>query len=166
MTYEIRSARSKDIPQIGAVGLASWERGIRPHVPQCEPDTIDVSSFTDFASACLDQIVVAVMDDRVVGFIATEHGDNCITDLWIDPSCESQGFGSALIEEAEQRISARGYHTAEISVLLQNERALGLYRHMKYEEVDRETKFHEVLKCEISSIRLRKHLPFNAVEIA
>lgn len=111
------------------------ETGHRPHLPQSAHEAITTASFADFASACLDQIVVAVKDDRVLGFIATEQADNFITDLWIDPDCESSGLGTALVEEAERRIAARGYHTAEISVLLQNERALGLYHHMKYEDV-------------------------------
>ncbi|EEA92091.1 N-acetyltransferase [Pseudovibrio sp. JE062] len=165
-TFEIRSARSKDISQIGTVGLASWKRGIGPHVPQVAHDTMSKASFTDFASACLDQIVVAVKEDRVLGFAATEHADNFITDLWIDPDYESSGLGTALVEEAERRIAARGYHTAEISVLIQNERALGLYHHMKYEDVFEATKFDEDLNCEITYIRLRKHLPFYAEEIA
>ncbi len=165
-TFEIRSARSKDIPQIGEVGLASWKRGIGPHLPQSAHEAITTASFADFASACLDQIVVAVKDDRVLGFIATEQADNFITDLWIDPDCESSGLGTALVEEAERRIAARGYHTAEISVLLQNERALGLYHHMKYEDVHEGTRFDKTMQCEIKYIRLRKHLPFYADEIA
>ncbi|KZL09438.1 Mycothiol acetyltransferase [Pseudovibrio axinellae] len=165
-TFEIHSARSKDIPQIGTVGLASWERGIAPHVPQAAHDTMNETSFKDFASACLDQIVVAVNKERVLGFIATENSDNFITDLWIDPECESKGLGSALVSETERRIAARGYNTAEISVLAQNERALSLYHHMGYEEVERAKKFHEKLNCEISYIKLRKHLPFYAEEIA
>ena len=165
-TFEIRSARSKDIPQIGEVGLASWKRGIGPYVPQVAHDTMSKASFTDFASAFLDQIVVAVKEDQVLGFAATEHADNHITDLWIDPDYESSGLGTALVAEAERRIAARGYHTAEISVLLQNERALSLYHHMKYQNVREVTKFDKDLKCEITSIRLRKHLPFHAREIA
>ncbi|GHB46688.1 N-acetyltransferase [Pseudovibrio japonicus] len=165
-TFDIRSARSKDIPQIGEVGLASWKRGIGPHVPPVSHDSVSIETFTGFASARLDQIVVAVKDDRVLGFTATEQANNFITDLWIDPDCESSGLGTALMEEAERRIAARGYHTAEISVLLQNERALSLYRHMKYEDVQEETKFNKTLKSEITSIRLRKHLQFYADEIA
>ncbi len=165
-TFEIRSARSKDIPQIGSVGLASWRRGVGPHVPQVAHDTISKASFTDFASACLDQIVVAVAKARVLGFAATEHADNFITDLWIDPDHESRGLGTALVEEAERRISARGYNTAEISALIQNERALALYHHMRYGKVRETTRFNEDLQCEITSIRLRKHLQFYAEEIA
>ncbi len=163
---EIRSARSKDIPQIGTVGLASWKRGIGPFVPQISHDSIDEATFSDFASACLDQIVVAVKEERILGFTATEHGDNYITDLWIDPDYESSGLGTALVTEAERRIAARGYHTAEIAVLAQNERALSLYRHLNYEELGQITKFDDNLKCEVTSIRLRKHLRFFAEEIA
>ncbi|SDQ71803.1 GNAT family N-acetyltransferase [Pseudovibrio sp. Tun.PSC04-5.I4] len=166
ITYEIRSARSKDISQIGAVGLASWKRGIGPHVPSVAHDTMSEASYTDFASESLDQIIVAVEGDHLLGFAATEHADNFITDLWIDPTSESKGLGSALCGEAERRIAARGYNTAEISVLIQNERAAGLYQHMGYEELRRETKFDEDLQCEISYIRLRKHLPFHVEEIA
>ncbi len=68
------------------------ETGHRPHLPQSAHEAITTASFADFASACLDQIVVAVKDDRVLGFIATEQADNFITDLWIDPDCESSGW--------------------------------------------------------------------------
>jgi GNAT superfamily N-acetyltransferase len=50
---------------------------------------------------------VAEVNGTVVGFLGLE--DNDVAELFVSPSCQRQGIGTALFRFAEQQLRSRGY---------------------------------------------------------
>lgn len=132
-SFDIRPARSGDAEAVGRVGYAAWRKGIGTHVPASALDTVSRATFASFAKTHHDQVLVATVGRDLAGFVATEHGDNVITDLWVTPEFGGREIGSMLIAAAERMIAHRGHDTAEIEVMTANVRALGLYQHLGYD---------------------------------
>lgn len=151
-----RPAQVSDAPQIGLVGYAAWARGIGVHVGPEAHERIDPETFESFARANAGQIVVAAKNDTILGFAATEHGDNYISDLWVSPDFEGRGVGTKLMSVLEATIAARGYDTVEVEVLTKNRRALSLYRHLGYQIVWQETREDALLLVPLHKTLLRK----------
>ncbi len=53
--------------------------------------------FRPFLEVLGENVLVAEIENHVVGLAARENGDNHITDLWVDPDSEGMGAGSALM---------------------------------------------------------------------
>lgn len=87
-----------------------------------------------------------------------EHADDTISDIWISPSFEGRGAGSALIKALEAEIAERGYSEAQMQVAALNERALGLYEHLGYLQIWRKTMFDPILETTLEKIGLSKKL--------
>ena len=154
----VRPAQAADLPQIGFVGYASWVRGIGPHVGPEAHERISEDVFSSFARDCREQILVAELGGRVIGFVATEDGDDYISDLWVSPDSEGQGIGSRLISAVEAIVAARGYAFAEVEVLTANDRALRLYGHLGFETVSKGYQDDSVLGVKLHKTLLRKRI--------
>ena len=156
--FKIRPAHSSDASQIGDVGFAAWLRGIGEHVSSEAHTRICSETFASFARNNSSQIFVAEHAGCIVGFAATEDGDNCISDLWVSPNFEGRGAGSSLIAAMENVIAKRGYDTAEVEVLTANSRAHRLYRHLGYQTVWQGFRDDEVLMIQLHKTILAKEL--------
>lgn len=153
---QLRPARTSDALQIGAVGFAAWCKGIGVHVSSEAHTRIDPDVFSAFARNKSEQIIVAECSGAVIGFAATEDGDNYISDLWVAPDFEGRGAGTALLSAVEDVIAGRGYSTAEVEVLAENARALTLYRRLGYKPVWEGKRQDEVLLVDLNKILLSK----------
>lgn len=154
----IRPARIEDAAEIARFGHASWLAGIAPHVGDAARSRNIHELFLAFARDFHAEILVAAIDGRLVGFGATEHGDNFISDIWVAPEYFGQGIGSALLQALEHVICERGYETAGISALSVNTRALGLYRRCGYDIVKQERVFDEALGEVTAKTYLQKRI--------
>jgi len=154
----IRAGRRSDGARIAEFGHAAWLKGIGVHVSANVRARLGQGVFSDFARRFWRQILVAEVDGAVVGFAATEFGDNYVSDLWVAPSVEGTGIGSWLLTATEARVAARGYRTAEIEVLTANRRALELYRRRGYAIVRQYSGRDSHLRVVLHSTRLRKAL--------
>lgn len=157
-TFTIRPARADDVRRIAGIGYAAWRRGIGDLVPPEAGRRIGPETFADFARHACNEILVADVNGDVVGFVATEHGDNQITDLWVSPDAEGQGVGTALMAATEARIGLRGYDTVEIEVMTANRRALGLYEYLGYRTIREAHAYDPYLKIALHKTRLSKRL--------
>jgi len=130
----IRPARLVELDRLAALGLAAWERGIRPLVPgQAWQRMRTVNPFRAFLRRCGDSVMVADLGGEAAG-IAARDGD-CISDLWVAPLHEGRGVGSALLASLEEAIARAGHTQARLEVLSANLRALALYRRRGYRPV-------------------------------
>ncbi|MEM7171089.1 MAG: GNAT family N-acetyltransferase [Pseudomonadota bacterium] len=154
----IRPACRSDAETIGVIGHAAWRKGIVGHVGPAARARIGPETFADFAESHTAQIVVAEDDDALLGFAATETGDNTISDLWVAPVAEGRGVGTSLMRALEAIIAERGHEQAEVEVLAENHRALSLYRHLGYEVVWRGVRDDQVLLVPLTKILLSKRL--------
>lgn len=155
----VRPARPEEIPDLAALGLAAWRRGIAPLVAAAVADRIARDNpFLPFLRQLGSDVVVAEWHGRAAGIGACEHADDRISDIWVAPNAEGQGLGAALVTALERQIRARGFPTAQIEVAAANDRALALYRRLGYVEHWRRPKFDPLLATVLDKIGLAKPL--------
>lgn len=132
MSLEIREPLVSEASSLASAAFAAWEKGVGPLVSAAARDRISELDFADFIRQNPDQILAAFVEGVAVGYVATEYGDNYISDLWVDPAYEGNGIGSALLDAMTVTIKARGFDTVTIEVLTDNIRALELYGRLGY----------------------------------
>ena len=88
-------------------------------------------------------VLVAELDERIVGFITLSPGrhwagelDGSIGELVVDRDAESQGVGAALVEAIIARAKEEGYTRISVSTGAANARARGLYARLGFEDED------------------------------
>jgi ribosomal protein S18 acetylase RimI-like enzyme len=94
-----------------------------------------------FENARPEEVLVAVLDDEVAGFVrlrpATPWASNehvlMIAGLAVTPSTQRKGVASALLEAAEAYASKRKVERLTLRVLSVNTAALALYERLGYE---------------------------------
>ena len=156
----IRRAKRSDATSLAKIGHQAWQRGIAAHLPENARDKIGPKIFEDFANSFPDQILIAEDEDGILGFAATENGDNHVTDLWVAPANQGKGIGSKLMERMEARARNRGYDSVELEVLTSNTRALSLYKYLGYRVTKRGMKMDRVLELPLHKTKLKKSLFF------
>jgi GNAT superfamily N-acetyltransferase len=90
------------------------------------------------------RVFVAEDEDRVqLGFATVSHsthftgeGQAYIGELATDEAAEGRGVGKALAQACEQWAREQGYRILSLATGAANERALGFYRHMGYQDED------------------------------
>jgi ribosomal protein S18 acetylase RimI-like enzyme len=103
----IRKALAADVPRI-------WE--IRFAVKENRLSTPGLVTDAD-VQRCLDDGEMWVWDEdgHIKGFSASDSRDGSIWALFIDPACEGQGIGQALLAEACARLRTAGYRVMTLS---------------------------------------------------
>jgi ribosomal-protein-alanine N-acetyltransferase len=130
----IRPARLVELDRLAAIGLAAWERGIRPLVPAPAWQRMRLTNpFRAFLRQRGHAVLVADRGGEPAGLAACD-GDY-ISDLWVAPLEEGCGVGSSLLAALEDAIARAGHAQARIDVLTTNLRALALYRRRGYRPV-------------------------------
>ena len=115
----------------------SWAVGLRP-----DQYVTPANGHFDVVEA--DGVVVAFCD----------HGPDEIKGLYIDPDFQGRGIGSALLEQAENRMREAGITIAHIHSALSSQ---GFYERHGYCEIER-TKHRSRGGLMLPSVRLEKHL--------
>ncbi|MCX7627817.1 MAG: GNAT family N-acetyltransferase [Methylophilaceae bacterium] len=140
MMFKIRTATSTDIPAMSALldGLFSIEQDFQPNGEKqmkalkmllLQPDR-----------ACL--LVACDHDGDVIGMVSAqlvistaEGGPSAwIEDMVVRKEYRGQGIGRKLLEQALAWASKKGATRAQLLVDLDNEPALGYYRHLGWQE--------------------------------
>ena len=81
------------------------------------------------ASDSSNLLLVAILDDRPVGFVNLYHraGKGYLEAIAIHPRYRRMGIGSQLLREAEARLSKRRVEVVKLNVKQGNVRALSFY---------------------------------------
>ena len=155
----VRPARPEEIHELSAIGLASWKKGIMPLVPVEVASRIEKENpFVPFLKDQGGNILVAEADGALAGIGASEHADNCISDIWVAPEHEGKGIGTALILALEAQFRDRDFREASIRVAADNLRALDLYLHLGYHETWRGFDYDPILCVTLEKVALLKFL--------
>jgi ribosomal protein S18 acetylase RimI-like enzyme len=123
----IRLANREDLPAV--------DRLIRATSPQASPLPPEEYPDSFVAKAEPEDILVASLDDQVVGFVklgrpspmATNAHVLMIAGLAVDPQREGMGLGHGLVAAAVQEAKARSARRLTLHVLGRNSRARALY---------------------------------------
>lgn len=130
--------------------------------PEAASDDGKLIAFAAFLRKQDDNVVVAEWDGDIVGFGASENADGHISDVWVSPTSEGKGVGSALIAGLEEQMRDREITIATIRVFALNTRALGLYQRLGYRETWRGVVDDSFLGVSLDKIELSKNLDIKA----
>jgi ribosomal protein S18 acetylase RimI-like enzyme len=92
--------------------------------------------------AATDCLVVARVDDEVVGFVMFDVSDGgvgldvakgLVENLYVVPRMRDQGIGARLLREAERRLAERGVDVVSLEAMADNEAARRFYRRHGYD---------------------------------
>jgi len=128
----IRSARQDDAAALAAVGMRAWESAITGWIDVELLRANAVRAFTDFTRRSYVTIDVVEQSGQVTAWAAREKLDNHITDLWVDPIWQGQGFGLKLLLRLEAEIEAQGYGVVTMETHSQNSHAIGFLKRQGY----------------------------------
>lgn len=148
---EIRLVEKSDVPALGTITVAASKTAFDGNIP---PETVDRSWTAEVSSsnwyrllweeqpAERDRFDVAVVDNRVIGFIWDSPGAHTpgfewsIRGLYVHPEFHNQGIGRKLISHVARRIIDAGITTLEIGCA-KNNPFCGFYRYLGGVEVGR-----------------------------
>lgn len=124
----VRPARPADVPEMGAVQAAAWTRAYASVLPaqalaEITGETL-AAQWTQAVTAPPSgrhHVLVALADDRVVGFAAAAPAQDPDLDpaqdaelltLVVDPGAEREGHGSRLLQAVVDTLRGEGAHRA------------------------------------------------------
>jgi ribosomal protein S18 acetylase RimI-like enzyme len=145
----IRSARAVDADAMGRVHVRAWQAAYRDVMPDAYLDGLRAEERASMWQGALSRpnpssILVAVVDDEVVGFAAfgpdrDSAEDGGVGQLYVinlDPAHWGRGVGRSLLAEATAGLAAMGFHEAVLWVVPRNARARRLYEAAGWEDDD------------------------------
>jgi ribosomal-protein-alanine N-acetyltransferase len=125
--FLVRAARRDDAPALAAIAIDAWAASAFAELDASRTDHEALRrTFTDFCQTHHARILVAEGQDGVLGWGARENGDFHISDLWVGPSAQGQGAGTALLEALEVGIAKAAYNFVELETYAGNVGALWL----------------------------------------
>jgi len=138
VAVEIRAAARRDATAIAEVHVASWRAAYRGMLDDGYLDRLTPSDRSAMWSTWFDApdpsdlLLVAVVDDGVVGFLegGRADGDDTapeIRALYLDPAWTCRGIGSMLLERASDTFREGGFPRAVLWVLATNAGARRFY---------------------------------------
>ena len=92
------------------------------------------------------------------GCAAREELDDQITDLWVEPSLQRQGVGSALLEAIEAEMLAADYEAAGLQTHARNVAALEFFRKHGYTVNWLSVAYSPKMDRDIESVGLKRQL--------
>ena len=156
---EIRRALAKDARALARIGIRVWE----DFVESCNVDVDHVREhvhgvYHDGAQCEWDTILVAVVGDSAIGWIAREQKDFRVSFLAIDPDHEKMGAATGLLSGLEEIISTDGFDCAEVELHSRNTKTVSFFLENGYQIVSREMKYSTTLLESTEKLTMRKDL--------
>ncbi|PTM98909.1 GNAT family N-acetyltransferase [Mycoplana dimorpha] len=123
----IRNARKDDVAALAEIGLLAWEQAVTG-VADLEALRGNArTAFLQFLAANWVTVTVAESGGHVAGWAARERMDEEITDLWVEPSAQRQGVGTALLAALEHEMRRAGHEAAGLQTHARNAPALAFF---------------------------------------
>lgn len=121
------------------------------HVPQiaelekiCFNDPWSVNSIASELSSRLSLWLVALDDDRVVGYVGSQTvlGETDMMNVAVHPDYRKKGIGTSLITALIDILAQRGSHSLMLEVRASNDSAISLYAKLGFSEVGRRKNYY------------------------
>ena len=128
----IRQARREDLPAVDDL--------VRATAPEASPQPREAYPESFVAKTQPEDLLVATVDERVVGFVKLGHPSALATNahvltimgLGVDPAQRGTGLGRGLTLAAVEEARARGARRLTLHVLGRNGRARALYESLGF----------------------------------
>ncbi|MEZ2130321.1 MULTISPECIES: GNAT family N-acetyltransferase [unclassified Sinorhizobium] len=149
-----------DHESVASVGFAAWRSSGTLDANFASPAVIEAArrEFSIYPANAKGEVVVAEIDDCVVGWIAREDHPDHISDLWVDPGHQGRGIGSMLIEHVCARMASSGIKAARIDTHANNSGAIRLYERCGFQIVWRGEDYDQALAVILQKVHLKKVL--------
>ncbi len=155
----IRRATEADVAAIAAVGSRAWASNVFSFEPELPGMRTHVEkAFRAFAEVSYGNVLVAVVDETVLGWGAREEDNDYISDLWVEPVVHGQGIGSAILQTLMLNIRDAGYLRARISTHARNVRAIRLYEREGFTVIEQAPEWSTSLEREIDKVKMLAEL--------
>ena len=105
----IRHARREDVVALAVIGMRAWEQAVTGLADLDRLREAVRDAFIVFLNRQWLTVTVAEKGGMLAGWAAREELDDQITDLWVEPSLQRQGVGTALLEAIEAEMLAADY---------------------------------------------------------
>ncbi len=125
MALELRSATEADILRIAKIWGPAWRDGHLGGVPDELVRIRTPENFVQRSTAIQPHTTLAVVDGRVVGFVAI--ADDEIDQLFVDAAARGLGIADVLLRAGEDAIAGAGHRDAWLAVVATNARARQFY---------------------------------------
>ncbi|MFE0837325.1 GNAT family N-acetyltransferase [Streptomyces sp. NPDC058794] len=121
----LRSARPADAAAVAEIWRGGWRDGHLGHVPDELVAVRTPESFASRAAQRVGDTVVAVLDDRVAGFVMVVADE--VEQVYVAAPCRGTGVAARLLTEAERVVARHGHDRAWLAVATGNARARRFY---------------------------------------
>jgi len=122
----LRAALPEDAPMIAEIWHLGWRDGHLGHVSQELIEARHEDSFRRRAAKRVNDTTVAVVHDRIAGFVMVV--DNEVEQVYVSAHHRGEGVADVLMAHAERRIKDAGYSSAWLAVVAGNARARRFYQ--------------------------------------
>jgi ribosomal-protein-alanine N-acetyltransferase len=127
----LRPATEADLPGMIALAKRSWLGAFGETAPaEFVRDWLARGFESDWYPRYWQSMTVAEADGVLLGVV--QPMDDEVNGLWVDPSAQGRGIGTALLLHGESQIAAAGYSRAWLSCSGWNPRALRFYEARGY----------------------------------
>ena len=115
---------------------------------QCFSAPWSLQSITGELSNPLSLWMVAVDNDRVVGYVGSQSvmGEADMMNLAVLPECRRQGVGEGLVKELIRYLSEKEVFSLTLEVRTSNESAINLYSKLGFTQVGRRPNYYSAPK--------------------
>lgn len=122
---DVRDVEAAEIGQLAKLWYEGWQDAHAQILPPELARHRTLSSFEDRLRAAFGQVRIIGLLNEPVGFCVTQ-GDE-LYQLYVSPQARGSGVATALIADAEARLSQQGIKAAWLACAIGNERAAKFY---------------------------------------
>lgn len=147
-----------DADSVGRVGFAAW--AANPVLNAFGPEMVVRirESFQSFAKDHFRLIKLGELGGDIAGWTAREGERDYISDLWVDPTYQGLGIGSALVSATLRDMRAEGLKRARIDTHAANQGAIRLYDSLGFKVVWRGMQHSPSMKKTVEKVRMEQSL--------
>lgn len=154
----VRNAREADVPVLVEIGVRAWEQAVVGVADLQVRRDHARNAFQQFLTSRWLRVTVAEFDAQLAGWAAREGLDDEITDLWVEPSQQKKGLGSALLAAMEAEVVAAGFEATRLQTHARNVAAVGFFQKQGYAVNWLSVDYSQRLDRNIESVGLRRQL--------
>lgn len=154
----LRNAREEDCEELAEIGLRSWSQALARIGETASMVDSARAAFRNFTASAWLTITVVEKNGLTAGWAAREALDENITDFWIDPSCQRQGLGKALLNSVESEMIVQGLHKAAVQTHARNNQAVAFFESQGYRISWLSVAYQPKVDRDVESVGLTKQL--------
>ena len=134
LNLTIRKALPNEIETLADIAFVAWERDLLPFlVGQAASRAAEKQRLASAVRDGLDRIIVAEVNELAVGWCQRIRGRAYVPFLFVTPTLQNQGVGSALLRRMESMLELEGAERIQLDTLADNVRAVNFYQHQGYQ---------------------------------